>query len=175
MHCLDLLLFYGISLKESYFESLITGVPPWMLYKLHVAGLTGLDKVLQRISEFRLKLDKNGPGQRNLSNIRPPHIDPRYMTYDQYTCYLWRRLFGFKELRALSDQHYATMVATSRKTLQEICCEVVRKCLINNNEQNLFVIVPKLPLPLPTKEILLYDQKISKTSQHLARQATTSS
>ncbi len=173
MRCLDLLLLYGVALKESYFESLIIGVPPLMLYKLHVAGLPGLDKVLQRISEFRIKLDANGPGQPNLSNILPPNIEPKSMTYDQYTCYLWRRVFGNKKLRALSDQHYASIAGTSPKTLQEICCEAVRKCLINNNEQNLFVIVPNLPLTLPTKEILLYGEKISKTSQRLARQATT--
>ncbi len=160
--CLNLLLSYDLCLKESYFDSLITGVPPWMLFKLHAAGLPGLNKILPRISQFRLTLNDDETRQNNSSHYYPGLKDVKSMTYDEYTKYLWRKVFQYEKLREISDQHYASMVEAAPHTLQELCRQGARRCLKNNNEENLFLVVSKLSGPDLTRQILLYDQSIRK-------------
>ena len=49
-----------------------------------------------------------------------------------------------------------------RKTLNHLCREAIRKCLLKRNRVNLFYKVPRLGLPPALSKYLLYEQSVSK-------------
>ncbi len=176
--CIKLLLSYGISTHQNHFNYLaglarsnhrLTVEPPassCIFNLIYVAGMTGLNDWLPLIS-FARKSD-SWDIERNSDAL----LD--YMTYQdkvqEYYKYkkasnLWEYLKTHENLEQICNKHYAICEGTVPMKLMEMCRDSVRNHLTKVGRQNLFVVIPQLPLPSAIKAYLLYHETL-ETDDH---------
>ncbi len=163
--CLSVLLSYGITIYREnllYLKGRSYSIPPRVptctYYFLHAAGLSGLEHWIAFISKVRIKMDM---GYYSLQEQHNRSIQ-RIQEYDQtgHLRELWKYLKSHDKLREICDKDLAMREGTAVLPLMDACRDFIRSRLYKLQEQNLFVVVPKLPLPKPIQSYLLYHETL---------------
>ncbi len=165
--CINMLLSYGTELKGMDFRN-FPGADPRLTFPLFVGGIPGFKDTLQAITEYRVRRAKviafNTRRRPRQQQQRPTVRDMRSrfqgMRQDPQTEYTWRTLQKHVPFREICNKHHSRKCGTAVPILMESCRDVIRDQLVKCNRQNLFVLVPKVPLPLAIQSFLLYSETL---------------
>ncbi len=135
-------------------------VPPNIFSLLHAAGLTDLNEWLGLITYIRIKADGGNPSHPWI-NERRMDLMEMHRSIDSEAKDFWNYLETHQALKDICDKHRAMKEGTSVLPLIDMCRDFIRSQLMSINKQNLFVLLPKLPLPKPMQSILLYGEELS--------------
>ncbi len=161
---MSVLLSYGIAIHmndrydNTYLAGAVHNIPPGVTTNtfmfLYAAGLSHLEKWLRSISKVRTQAEMScSDPQLNLINQRK--CDPT----GQMGMF-WDYLKSHEKLREICDKDHKMREGTAILTLTDACRDFIRSRLVKTQKQNLFFLVPKLPLPKPMQSYLLFNETL---------------
>ncbi len=133
-----------------------------IFFLLHAAGLGDLYRWLPYISYVRIKAN-GGNAVHPWTDLKWTDTMRKRPNVIGEAGHIWKYLRKHTFLKEICDNHRAMAEGTTPLKLIDACRDFIRSHLITIHNKNLFVLIPKLKIHLPTsvQSDLLYYQQLN--------------